>query len=139
QHVLGLADLAEGEDQIVIDHPQFVRGGLVAGVGKGLRGPPDRLVRLAAQSADPGRPAIRYSVHVTSGWSRRAVCAASYCARSTARKLSLTDTKRPPLDSRHLTVSCRTSSPAAVSSRGISDSRPILAGPMAVISNTPVN
>src|SRR5690606_26581623 len=138
EHVLGAAGLAEGEHRIVLDQPQLVGRGRVTRVGEGLHRAPDRLVRLPAQVA---HPAIgnRYSVHFTSGWLRSTACATSYCSRDSARKLRRTDTNLPPLDSRVLTVSRSTCRSAASSSEGMMSSRPLPAGPIAVISNSPGN
>src|SRR3546814_1260538 len=58
-----------------------------------------------------GEEARAYSVHFTSGCARRASCAASYWARSSARKLSFTETNLPPLDPRHEMLSCSTLMP----------------------------
>src|SRR5690606_21527100 len=59
--------------------------------------------------------------------------------RDSARKLRRTDTNLPPLDSRVLTVSRSTCRSAASSSEGMMSSRPLPAGPIAVISNSPGN
>src|SRR5690606_23501520 len=141
QQVLQPTGLAEGEDGVVLDQPQLVGRGLVAGVGERLHGPPHRLVGDATEVAHAqgaGR-VRRYSVHFTSGCSRSAACALSYSSREWARKVRRTDTKRPPLDSRRVRVSWSTVSPAARSRFGTSFSRPAEAGPMAVISKSPGN
>src|SRR3546814_10149512 len=141
QHVLGLAGLAEGEHRVVLDHPDLVGRRFVAHVGETLHSAPDRFVGLAAEVADDGgtRCSRCHSVHFTSGCARRASCAASYWVRSSARKLSFTETNLPPLDSRHEMLSCSTLMPLAVSSFGISTSRPAVDGPIAVISKVPGN
>src|SRR5690606_30019716 len=92
EHVFGLAGLAEGEDRIVFDQPQFVERIPVARVGEALHRAPDGLVGLATEVADQAGDGWRYSVHFTSGCERRASCAASYWARSAARKRSFTAT-----------------------------------------------
>src|SRR5690606_14318205 len=109
---------------------------------------PHQLVGLAAEVAHEavargrgrrrGRRAA-HSVHFTSGCSRSTACATSYCSRDSARNVSFTDTNLPPLDSRTDTVSRSTGRPAASSSDGICSSRPLPAGPIAVISNSPGN
>src|SRR5690606_34305595 len=139
QHVLGTARLAEGEHGIVLHQPQLVGGGLGARIGEALHRPPHRLVGLPAEVADQAVAAARYSVHFTSGCSRSTACATSYCSRDSARKLTRTETNLPPLDSRVLTVSRSTARSAASSSDGMISSRPVPAGPIAVISNSPGN
>src|SRR3546814_8965165 len=134
QHVLGLAGLAEGEHRVVLDHPDLVGRRFVAHVGETLHSAPDRFVGPAAEVAQhagtgdwglgtgmlfprppPQVPSPRrHSVHFTSGCARRASCAASYWARSSARKLRFTETNLPPLDPRHAIPSCRTLMPRAV-------------------------
>src|SRR5690606_22253819 len=135
------AGLAEGEHRLVLDQPQLVHRVLAAGVGEGLHRLPHRRVGPAAEVADPQRTHRRgaYSVHFTSGCSRSAACALSYSSRELARKRRRTDTKRPPLDARLVTVSCSTARPAARRRLGTSTSSPAVAGPIAVISNSPGN
>src|SRR5690606_6300052 len=80
---------------------------------------------------------LTQSVHLMSGWARRAIWAASYSARLSARKLIVTETKRPALEAREGRVSIMMVRAAPASSRGITCSGCASAGPMAVISNTP--
>ena len=108
----------------------------VAPIGEALHGPPYRLVRLPAQLADDAGTHI---VHFTSGWSRMAACAASYCSRVSARNAMRIDTYLPLDECFHEIFSCSTSMPATFNSRGSSASKPMLAVPMALSSKVPGN
>src|SRR5690606_18054823 len=149
QHVLRLAGLAQGEHRLVLDQPQLVRRVLATGIGEALHRPPHRLVSLAAEVEHPRRArrarrggrglAGAHRVHFTSGWSRRAWWARSYCPRLSARKPMRTDTYLPLEECFHWMLSSRTSTPAAASSFGSSVSRPLSAAPMALSSKVPGN
>ena len=74
QHVLGFPRLTEGEDRLVLHHPQLIGGGFGALVGEALHRTPHRLVSLAPQVA---HLYCRYSVHLIAGWLRKRAYAAS--------------------------------------------------------------
>src|SRR5690606_34106386 len=120
QHVLRLAGLAQGEDRLVLDQPQLVRGVRAARVGEALHRPPHRLVGLATEvehrcrrRGEARAARVTHSVHFTSGWPRRAWWAASYCSRLSARKPMRTDTYLPLVECFHWMLSSSTSTPAA--------------------------
>src|SRR5690606_31387815 len=143
---LRLAGLAQGEDRLVLDQPQLVRGVRAARVGEALHRPPHRLVGLATEVEHRCRrrgkaraARVTHSVHFTSGWPRRAWWAASYCSRLSARKPMRTDTYLPLVECFHWMLSSSTSTPAAASSFGSSASRPLSAAPMALSSKVPGN
>lgn len=86
QDVFGSTGLAQGENRIVLDQPQLIVGTVAASGGERLHGLPHRRERLPPKPSNDQSPRLRvderqrwhrYSVHFTSGWARRATCAAS--------------------------------------------------------------